>query len=167
MWLRYDSHSIDGEILYVTQKDIDFDFYARIDYRVCADCSSIEKTVVLENKAGASVTLEQFFSGALHFPHRGSWRLTSLTGKWADEYRITREPLRDGQTVLQTRSIFRVRSLLPLLLLTRDLPMRNGALQALVRLQKWMVPNVLPRSRFCCSEENRFPMKPWRCITSM
>lgn len=103
---RYQSHVLKDDALRITLKDLDFDFFAHIEYRVYDDCSSVERTVTLENRMDGDVTLEQFCSGALHLPFRSNWRFTSLTGKWGDEYRITHAPLRDGQTVLQTRSIF-------------------------------------------------------------
>ena len=104
--LRYLSHSIDGNTMRITLKDSDFDFFVYLDYRVCEECSSLERTVTLENKMDGNVTLEQFFSGELHLPHRDEWRFTSLTGKWGGEYHITHAPLRDGETVLETRNIF-------------------------------------------------------------
>ena len=104
--LRYDSHKIDGEGMAITLKDKDFPFYAHIRYRVLEDVSVIERAVTLENRCAGDVRLEQFMSGAVRLPNRDAWRLTTLTGKWGDEYRITRDFVRDGQSVLQTRGIW-------------------------------------------------------------
>ncbi len=102
--LSYVSHKIDGEELCVKLAD-PLGLEVELVYRVYDDCGLIERFAVITNSGKPDIELEKFDSAVLHMPYRDNYRLTSLTGKWSEEYRITREFLRDGQTVLQTRNI--------------------------------------------------------------
>lgn len=103
--LNYVSHEISGEELSVTLCDETFGLYVKLIYKVFDDCGLIERSAVITNRGSCEAELEIFNSAMLHLPYRDEYRLTSLTGRWSEEYRITREAIRDGQTVLQTRSI--------------------------------------------------------------
>lgn len=103
--LVYSSHSIDGDTLTINLTDPLYNLTVKLVYCVFDDCGIIERNAVVSNDGKVPAELELFNSGVIHLPYRDSYRLTSLTGKWSEEYRIIRERVRDGQIVLQTRNI--------------------------------------------------------------
>lgn len=105
VWLEYEDHSIEDDTLTVRLADKKYGLEVRLIYRVYDDCGIIERCAVITNRGQIGASLEIFNSGMLHLPYRDAYRLTTLTGKWSEEYRITHEKIRDGQTVLQTRNI--------------------------------------------------------------
>ena len=111
--LRYVSHEINGETLKIKLLDEKFGLSVTLIYRVYDDCGLIERSAVITNSGEYDAELEIFSSGILHLPYRDEYRLTSLTGKWSEEYRVSRERIRDGQTVLQTRNILSGADALP------------------------------------------------------
>ena len=105
VYLRYVSHEISGDTLIVFLKDSAFCFEAALKYRVLEDAGIIERSTRFTNSGTLTAVLEQFESAELHLPYRDFYCLTTLTGYWGEEYRISREPIRDGQTVIQTRNV--------------------------------------------------------------
>ncbi len=103
--LRYISHKINGETLTVLLRDEQYAFEVTLSYELFADASTLVRKAALRNGGTHKAVCEIFSSGTVRLPYRDAWRLTSLTGKWAEEYRITRDFLRDGETVLGTRNI--------------------------------------------------------------
>lgn len=103
--LTYSGYTLDENSLRIRLEDKTYRLQAELKYDVYDDSGVISRSVRLYNGGDAHAVLETFCSGTLHLPPRDSYRLTSLTGKWSEEYRLTRERLRDGQTLLQTRNI--------------------------------------------------------------
>ncbi len=104
VYLEYRSHSIEGDTLKVTLGERKYPLAVELRYRVLDDCGIIERSAVIRNESSQNVVLEKFDSATLRIPQRDELRLTSLTGKWSGEYRITREKIRDGQQLLQSKS---------------------------------------------------------------
>ena len=102
--LRYKSHSIDGETLSIVLADKYKPLEIELVFKVFEDCDIIEKHAIAHNRGEDKMYFDTLFSGLCHLPFRDEYRLSTLTGQWADEYRITRAPIRDGETVLQTRN---------------------------------------------------------------
>ncbi len=105
VYLRYKTHEICCDTLTVTLADTVFNLEVTLKYRVLDDTGVIERSSRITNRGSMTAVLEQFESAELHLPYRDSYRMTALTGKWGEEYRISREAIRDGQTILQTRNI--------------------------------------------------------------
>ena len=102
--LYYSSHKIEGNTLHITLADKYKPLEIEQIYTAHEDCDIIEKHAVIHNRGKNDMKFDTLFSGLYHLPVRENYRLSTLTGQWADEYRITRAPVRDGETVLQTRN---------------------------------------------------------------
>ncbi len=102
--LYYKSHIINENTLRITLCDKYKPLEVELVYTVYEDCDIIEKNAIIHNRGSEDIYFDTLFSGLCHLPFRDNYRLSTLTGQWADEYRITRAPMRDGQTVLQTRN---------------------------------------------------------------
>ncbi len=65
----------------------------------------LERFVVLTNSGKEPIQLEQFYSAAWQMPATVTqWRLTELHGRWAKEEMISRQPVNQGQMILESRT---------------------------------------------------------------
>jgi alpha-galactosidase len=103
-FLRYESHAIDGEELAVTLSDRKYGLECTLKYRAVPDCDIIERSAVILNRSEHPFKAGCIRSAAVNLPYREHYRLTSLSGKCFEEFRIVRRSLEFGQTVLQTRN---------------------------------------------------------------
>ena len=94
--LHYVSHEIQGNQLLVRVKDINDDLFVTLRYTVFPEEGIIEKQATFENRSQQAVDLESFQSGVWHVPHGQGYRLSYLTGRWADETQLTREEIHTG-----------------------------------------------------------------------
>ncbi|MBQ8207610.1 MAG: alpha-galactosidase [Clostridia bacterium] len=125
--LFYRRYAIEDNTLRIFLADKYKPLEVELIYRVYEDCDIIEKNAVLRNNGSDPIKFDTIFSGLCHLPVRENYRLTTLTGQWADEYRITRAPVRDGQTVLQTRNGLSGPDAVPLVILDEgDADERRG-----------------------------------------
>ena len=92
--------------------DPDLRIHLRVDYplnvlhyRVWEAFDLIERWAVIENKGDTPVTLERAWSAQWHLPLGGHYHLTHLSGRWANEFQLRREPLVAGLKVLESRRI--------------------------------------------------------------
>lgn len=76
-----------------------------LHYRAHADHDLIERWVEVTNLGAAAITLERVLSAQWHLPRAREYRLSHLSGRWADEWNLTREPLTAGVKVLESRRI--------------------------------------------------------------
>jgi alpha-galactosidase len=76
-----------------------------LHYRLHAAHDLIERWAGLTNTGANPITLERAWSAQWHLPPGRSYRLTHLYGRWADEWRICREPLAVGVKVLESRRL--------------------------------------------------------------
>ncbi len=101
--LHYASHKIDGDRLLITLKDIKDDVEANLDYRVYPDTGIISRSVQISNRGKQSITLESAQSATWNLPGGDGYRLSYLSGRWAAETQLNREPIHEGMKVLESR----------------------------------------------------------------
>jgi alpha-galactosidase len=101
--LKYDSHQINGEELNLRLKDIQFDLFVTLHYRVYPAFDIVSRSAVIENRTREAVTVESAQSAAWYLPRGSGYRLTHLAGRWAGETQVLREELTAGKKVLESR----------------------------------------------------------------
>jgi len=101
--LKYASHEIRGATLDVYVKDIMVDVFVKLSYRVFPHSDLIRKEAEIQNRTQQAVTVESAQSGVWHMPSGDGYRLSYLTGRWAGETQLVREPIHQGKKVLESR----------------------------------------------------------------
>jgi alpha-galactosidase len=101
--LKYASQEIRGDTLEIRLKDIQYDLFVKLTYKVFPKEDVIRKQAEIENRTPQLVTVESAQSGAWYVPAGEGYRLTYLTGRWAGETQLTREPILPGKKVLESR----------------------------------------------------------------
>jgi len=101
--LKYVSHAIDGDTLRIELKDISYDLGVTLTYQVFPETGIIRKHAVIRNRTKAALTLESAQSGSWNLPVGEGYRLTYLSGRWAGEWQINREPIHPGMKVIESR----------------------------------------------------------------
>jgi alpha-galactosidase len=101
--LKYVSHEIHQEVLVIRLKDIQYDLFVNLAYRVFPGEDIIRKQAEIENRTTQAVTVESAQSGAWHVPQGDGYRLSYLAGRWAGETQLIREPIHQGKVVLESR----------------------------------------------------------------
>ena len=101
--LHYVSHEIQGDTLIIRLKDIQYDLFVNLSYKVFPREDIIRKQAEIENRTPQVVTVESAQSGAWTVPSGEGYRLTYLTGRWAGETQVIREPIHPGKKVLESR----------------------------------------------------------------
>ncbi len=101
--LKYVSHEIRGEALEIRLKDIRYDLFVTLVYQVFPQHDIVRKHVRIENRTSAPVTVEDAQSGVWYVPAGDGYRLSYLTGRWAGETQLMREPIQPGKKVLDSR----------------------------------------------------------------
>ncbi len=101
--LHYASHKLNADSVTVTLKDVKDAIFVDLIYRIYPAEDVICKTAVLRNQTVAALDIESFQSGVWHVPHGDGYRLSYLTGRWAAETQLTREPIHTGTKVLESR----------------------------------------------------------------
>ena len=101
--LKFDSQKISSDTLEITVKDINYDVFVTLSYRVFPAFDVIEKTARVENRTKQPILLESAQSGVWHLPAGQRYRLSYLHGYWAGETRLTQEPIEPGKKTLESR----------------------------------------------------------------
>jgi alpha-galactosidase len=101
--LHYQSQRVDGDKLFITLKDIKDDIEAELEYRVFTEAGMISRRAVIRNRSKQDITIESAQSATWYVPPGDGYRLTYLTGRWAAETQINREPIHEGTKVLESR----------------------------------------------------------------
>jgi alpha-galactosidase len=101
--LRYVSHEIKGTTLSIRLKDIQYDLFVTLHYRVYPGHGVIGKSSTIENRTGETLTLESAQSGTWYMPAGTGYRLSHLAGRWAGETQLIREPIEPGTKILESR----------------------------------------------------------------
>jgi alpha-galactosidase len=101
--LRYVNHEIQGSVLKVVTKDIQYDLIVNLYYRVYPGAGMIEKHAVIENKTPQPITLESAQAGTWYMPPGDGYRLSYLNGRWAGETQLVQEDIHPGVKVLESR----------------------------------------------------------------
>jgi alpha-galactosidase len=101
--LKYASHEIRGDMLEIRLKDIQYDLFVKLTYKVFPKEDIIRKQAEIENRTLQVVTVESAQSGVWYVSAGEGYRLSYLTGRWAGETQLVREPLHPGEKVLESR----------------------------------------------------------------
>jgi len=101
--LAYVAHEIRGDTLEIHTKDIRYALTVDLLYRVYARSGIVEKRSVIRNQTSQPVVVESAQSGVWYVPAGEGYRLSYLTGRWAGETQLRREPVEPGKKVLESR----------------------------------------------------------------
>lgn len=101
--LHYENHRIDGNDLEIVLKDIRDDIEATLHYRLYPETGIIARWAVVRNGTKQKITLESAQSAAWYMPPGEGYRLSYLSGRWAAETQLNREPIHEGMKVLESR----------------------------------------------------------------
>jgi alpha-galactosidase len=101
--LHYVSHEMKGEELAIRTKDMRYDLFVTLHYRVYPRWDIVRKYTTIENRTRQAVTVENAQSGVWYVPAGAGYRLSYLTGRWAGETQLIREPIDAGKKVIESR----------------------------------------------------------------
>ena len=101
--LKYVSHEIRGDTLTIRLKDIQYDLFVDLTYRIHAPTGIIRKEARVLNSTGQAVVVESAQSGVWNLPPGEGYRLSYLAGRWAGETQLIQEPVHRGIKVLESR----------------------------------------------------------------
>jgi len=101
--LRYQSQRRDGDKLFITLRDIKDDIEVVLEYDVFAEAGIIGRRAVTYNKSNQAITVESAQSATWYLPTGEGYRLSYLSGRWAAETQLNREPIHEGAKVLESR----------------------------------------------------------------
>ena len=101
--LKYDSYELQGDTLKLRTRDIQYDLFVTLIYKLFPHEDIIRKSSVVENRTPQVVTLESAQSGVWYVAPGEGYRLTYLSGRWAGETQVKftdPRPITDGTTAL-------------------------------------------------------------------
>lgn len=101
--LKYISHRIDGNNLSIVMKDISREVYVTLQYQADEETGILRRSVEIENRTDAPLTIEQVAAATWNLPRGTDYRLRYLTGRWAAEWNVQEQLVRPGKTVLESR----------------------------------------------------------------
>ena len=101
--LKYVSHRIEGNELFLTMKDIALDLYVTLEYQIDPGTGILRRSATIENRTNSPFKIEQAFAATWNLPRGNSYRLRYYTGRWAGEWHVQLQPIHPGETVLQSR----------------------------------------------------------------
>jgi alpha-galactosidase len=101
--LRYASHRIQDDELDITLKDINDPIEVTLHYRVYPDYGILSRSATVRNGTNRAFTVASAQSAAWYLPPGEGYRLSYLSGRWAAETQLNREPIHEGQKVLESR----------------------------------------------------------------
>jgi alpha-galactosidase len=101
--LKYLSHQARGDGLEVRLKDVNYDLFVELAWRVYPPSDIISKRATIRNQTKSPLALESAQSGVWYLPAGEGYRLSYLSGRWAGETQLVREPIHPGIKVLESR----------------------------------------------------------------
>jgi alpha-galactosidase len=101
--LKYSDEKEDGDTLRLRSKDIQYDLFVTLEYRVYAAEDIIEKRAVIENRTKQVVTIESAQAGVWYLPRNEKYRLTYASGRWAGEDQLQQQTIDQGAITLESR----------------------------------------------------------------
>jgi alpha-galactosidase len=101
--LKYVSHRTQNDQLDIALKDIRDAVEVTLHYRVFPDYGIIRRSATIRNGTNAPLTVDSAQSAAWYLPAGEGYQLTYLTGRWAAETQVNREPIHEGEKVLESR----------------------------------------------------------------
>jgi alpha-galactosidase len=101
--LRYVSHRIQQNDLDIVLKDIRDGVEVTLGYRVYPEHGILRRHATIRNGTARPLVVESAQSAAWHLPPGDGYQLSYLTGRWAAETQLNREPVHEGTKVLESR----------------------------------------------------------------
>ncbi len=92
----------DARLTEITMKDKVYPFEVKLVYKAYKLCDVIETWSEISHQEKKSVTLQQFASGYLPIRKGDVW-ISHLHGSWANEGKLTTEPLQPGMKVIKNK----------------------------------------------------------------
>jgi alpha-galactosidase len=100
--LHYVSHRMQGMDLDIVMKDIRDPIEVTLHYHVYPQLMSRNATI--RNQMSEPLTVESAQSATWYMPPGDGYRLSYLTGRWAAETQLNREPIHEGIKILESRT---------------------------------------------------------------
>ncbi|MGB8261880.1 MAG: alpha-galactosidase [Terracidiphilus sp.] len=100
--LHYESHTAHAHGFDVVLKDIERPVYVTLHYSMDPASGILARSASIENRGKDLATVEQAAAAAWSLP-AGGYTLNYLTGRWAGEWTLNQEPVRNGQRVIESR----------------------------------------------------------------
>ncbi|MBV9937724.1 MAG: alpha-galactosidase [Acidobacteriaceae bacterium] len=101
--LHYRSHRMGQNDLEIVMKDIRDDIEVTLHYRVYPEEGMIRRYSTIQNKTKAPITVESAQSATWYMPPGDGYRLSYLSGRWAAETQLNREPIHEGMKIIESR----------------------------------------------------------------
>lgn len=101
--LHYVDQHTEGDELEIHLKDIRDDIAVTLHYHVYPDTGIISRSSTIRNGTQQKITLESAQSATWYMPRGDGYRLSYLSGRWAAETQLNREPIQEGMKVLESR----------------------------------------------------------------
>lgn len=101
--LHYQSHQISGESLDIATKDIHDNIEVALHYRVYPQAGILARWSTIRNRTSQNLTVESAQSASWYMPEGTGYQLSYLSGRWAAETQLNREPIHEGIKVLESR----------------------------------------------------------------
>ena len=101
--LRYVSHRVESQRLFVQLKDISRDVRVELRYEMDAESGILARSARIENHTRQALVVQQAAAAAFSLPAADDYRLYSLSGQWAGEWNLDARRLAPGTTVLESR----------------------------------------------------------------
>src|SRR5437764_7713180 len=101
--LRYVSHQIQPDNLDIVLKDIRDDIEVTLHYSLYPDYGIIARGATVRNGTRTIFPVNSAQSASWYLPPGEGYRLSYLSGRWAAETQLNREPIHEGTKVLESR----------------------------------------------------------------
>jgi alpha-galactosidase len=101
--LRYVSYRMQNNELDISLKDINDPVEVVLHYRVYPENGIIARSATIRNATAHAFTINSAQSATWNLPPGDGYRLTYLSGRWAAETQMNREPVHEGQKVIESR----------------------------------------------------------------
>jgi alpha-galactosidase len=101
--LQYVSHHADRDALDITMKDIRDNIEVVLHYAVYPAYGLIRRSATISNRTSRPLTVESAQSAVWTLSPGEGYSLNYLAGRWAAETQLTREPIHQGEIVMESR----------------------------------------------------------------
>ena len=101
--LRYQSHRNLADGVDIELQDIKDQIGVTLRYRIFPDYGLISRSAVIRNRTTKPFVVDSAQSATWNLPSGEGYRLSYLTGRWAAETQLVREPIHTGMKVLESR----------------------------------------------------------------
>lgn len=101
--LVYKDHTLDGSKLDITLKDIKQNIEVVLHYQLDGATGILARSSTIRNATAEVITVESAQSASWYLPPGEGYRLSYLSGRWAAEIQVNREPIHEGIKLLDSR----------------------------------------------------------------